>query len=71
MWSKRKIKQIEKKIKETWTMCGTMTASSRFELAYIYNERDLYTFFYPLENSPHICWIEHDDGMQLVDWIPF
>lgn len=71
MWSSRKCKQIENKIKETWTMCGTVIAVSRNELSFIYNEKDLYTFFYVLQNNPHICWIEHDDGMQLVDWIPF
>lgn len=71
VWSKRRVKQIEKKVKETWTMCGTIIAGSREELAYIYAERDLYTFFDTLQNSPRICWIEHDDEVQLVDWIPF
>lgn len=71
MWSSRKCKQIENKVKDTWTMCGTVIASSRNELSFIYNEKDLYTFFYVLQNSPHICWVEHDDGVQLVDWIPF
>ena len=71
MFSKRKVKQIKKKIMETLTMCGTVEIHSKEELAWLYNEKDLYTFFYVLNNSDRACAVERPDGTLLIDWIPF
>lgn len=73
MFTKRGLSIVKNKIKRTWQNCGSITASSIEELAFILNEQDFSTFLeylYRLEEIDHlISLIRRDDGLYCLDYL--